>query len=282
MGKYIDKNSTQHKWLKALGYRADPDLIAMCVNRLRMGERPYRLYGVDSPDRLVSQDLGMKIGKDYKDRKLDFIQDFDPNESERARHDPFRYTRYDIVNEAEEMAPYRLWSLGHMKKLGMSNKEAEELMLTYDRIKVTRDEAEGEVSSFGFRDKDGKMVQVETSPTPIMRDFHGLHKYLALHYLVYYRTTYPDAPEEWAVKASAARATGKIVEDEKLVVSADNIHRYEVWDQENLDSYFNSLARFSKTKTVHAKLKEDLRKRFGLAFSDQELKEQLEIERGKL
>ena len=71
--RIIEKNSTQHKWLKALGYRAYPDLIAMCVNRLRMGEKPYRLYGKDSPNRIVSQDLGIKIGKDYKDRKLDFI-----------------------------------------------------------------------------------------------------------------------------------------------------------------------------------------------------------------
>jgi len=279
MGKYIDRNSYQHNWLKRLGYRADPDLIAMCVNRLRMGEKPYRLYGKKSPDKIVSQDLGTKIGRDYKDRKLDFIEDFDPNESERARHDPFRYTRFDIVNEAEgltttTMPPhYSLWNLDHLDKICDSNEEAEELLLEYDRIKPTRIEAESAVSGVHFRDNNGKMVMIESKPIPTMRDFHDLPKYLRMHYLVYYLTAYPDAPKEWAVKASEARAEGKLDEDEKLIVSTDNIHRYKVWDQKRLDSYFKSLARFSKTKDDHTKLKEDLRKRFGLAFSDSELKD---------
>jgi hypothetical protein len=286
MEKYIGSDFwyvsdfTYQKLFKDLGYRATPenmDKIALCVNRLRMGEKPYALYGYWSNDRIVSQELGIKIGRDYKDGKLDFIEQFAADkEGEIAKRDPFRFTRYDIVNEAEEMAPYSLWNLDHMEKIGMSPKEAKELMKTYDRIKDTRKEAEGAVRSHEFRDKDGKMVMIETLPTPTMRKFRDLPQYLRMHYLVYYRTTYPEAPKEWAVKASEARAAGKLDEDEKLVVSADDIFRYKVWDQENLDDYFDGLARFSKTKRSQKKFIEDLRKRFGLAFSNRELKDQIE------
>ena len=83
-------------------------------------------------------------------------------------------------------------------------------------------------------------------------------------YSMYYRATYPDADKEWAVRASEARATGKLSEGERLVVSADNIYRYEIWDQENLDSYFQGLARLSKTKASHEKFVKDLTEKLGI------------------
>jgi len=261
MDKYIVRDSYEHKWLQTLGYRKDPDTIAICVNRLRMGEKPYSLYGFHASDPIVSQDLGRKIARDYRDGKLDFIQQFDADEGERARHDPFRFTRYDIVQEAEEMAPYSLWNLGHLKKLGMSLTEAIELMKTYDRIKDIRIEAEVSVTSFGRLDEK---VMFETPPTMAMRDFRDLPQYLRIHYLVYYRTAYPDAHEDWAVRASEARATGKLNDEHRLVVSADNLYRYEIWDQENHDSYFDSLVRLSKTKLSHEKFMGDITKRYGI------------------
>ena len=81
---------------------------------------------------------------------------------------------------------------------------------------------------------------------------------------MHYRTTYPDADKEWAVRASESRATGKLNEDERLVVSADNIYRYQIWDQENLDSYFQGLARLSKTKASYEKFVVGIKKRYGI------------------
>jgi hypothetical protein len=255
--KYIGKGSLEHKWLKALGYRKDPDTIAICVNRLRMGEKPYSLYGYYANDPIVSQDLGVKIGRDFLDGKLNFIEQFPADENERARHDPFRFTRYDIVNEAEEMAPHKWWNLGYIKGLGRSHDEAVELLQEYDRIRETRKEAEVPVTSIQFTDNDGKplTLPLASPPTMAMRNFRDLPRYLNTLYEMAYMTEYPDAPENWVGRACGLRVGGKLVEkDDRYVVAADNIFRYQVWEsQENLGSYFQGLARLSKTRASHEK-----------------------------
>jgi hypothetical protein len=268
--EYRDKDAYEYKRLRALGYRADRNVgfgkIATCVNRLRLGEKPYQLYGAAAKDAIVSQDLGLKIGRDYQDGKLDFITQFPADENERARYDPFRITRYDIVKEAEEMAPHSQWTIGHIKGLGMSRDEAVELLQKYDRIRETRIEAEVTLTSFEHEVKDGKTVVVPTSEGKAMRNFRDLPEYLRLLYSMYYLTTYPEAFDlnlVWAARAADIRARGKLVEkDDRLVVAADNIYRYEIWDQENLDSYFQGLARLSKTEVSHGKFVKDLKRRF--------------------
>jgi hypothetical protein len=267
MHKYIDRDSADHKKLLALGYRKDPNTIALCVNRLRLGEKPYSLYGFHSNDRMVSQDLGIKIAKDYQDGKLDFISQFPADENERARHDPFRLTRYDIVKEAEEMAPHSLWNLGHLNGLGMSHDKAVELLQEYDRIRETRFEAEVTLESFLFEDDDGNPIALPLAspPTMAMRNFRDLPEYLRMLYSMYYETTYPDAPPLWVIRASVLRVGGKLSEVDRLVVSADNIFRYQVWKgQKNLESYFKGLARLSKTLSSHKKFLVELEKIFGI------------------
>jgi hypothetical protein len=72
------------KRLLALGYRKDLATIEVCVNRLRMGEKPWQLYGEHAPDPIVSQDLGIKVGKDYAEGKLNFLEEFPVDEQKKA------------------------------------------------------------------------------------------------------------------------------------------------------------------------------------------------------
>ena len=292
MKKRIDRQSEEHKRLIALGYRADPNVVAECVNRLRMDEKPWQLYGATAKDPIVSQDLGIKIGRDYADGKLNFLAPFHVDENEKAIRDPFRITRYGIVVEAEEMAPHKLWNLKHIKGLskdyspqhsdledayqvfgggvGIDHDRAVEQLEEYDSLRDIRVEAEVTLTDFQFEDGDGKSITLKTPPVMAMRNFRGLSRYLAILYQMHYRTEYSDAPQKWINRACEVRVSGRLIEqDDRLVVTADNIFRYQVWEsQENLDSYFQGLVRLSKTKGSHLKFVEGLRKKFGIGRDD--------------
>jgi hypothetical protein len=268
--KHIEKGSEEWKKLRALGYRADRNAgfgkIALCVERLRMGDKPWQLYGEWAKERIVSQGLGIKIGKDYAHGKLDFLEPFRVDESEKAVRDPFRITRYDIVKEAEEMAPHGLWNLGHIKGLGMDQDTAEKFLQEYDTLRDVRFDAEVPITDYQFDDNFGKQVMLAMPPVRAMRNFRGLSRYLSMLYAMAYSTEYPEAPQEWVARACEFRVRGQLTEkDDRPVIAADNIFRYQVWEsRENLLGYFRGLRRLSNTRVSHEKFVKELIKRFGI------------------
>jgi hypothetical protein len=266
---HIYKSSWEWKKLRALGYRADRkqgfNKIAECVNRLRMGQAPWQLYGEWAKDRIVSQSLGLKIATDYADGKLDFLEEFHVDEKSKAARDPFRITRYDIVKEAEELAPHILWNLGHIKELqdrGMDHATADKFLQEYDTLRDVRFEAEVAITEYEF----GPGTLTASPPVMAMRNFRGLPRYLRMLYMMSYSTDYPEAPQEWVDRACELRVRGKLIEeDNRHVVAADNIFRYQAWEsRENLFSYFQGLRRLSNTITSHEKFVDQLINSFGI------------------
>lgn len=271
----MDNFETQ---LKQLGYRAREisweayiDKIAICVNRLRMGEKPWQLFGAAAKDRMVSQDLGQKIARDYEAHKLDFLDNFPVSDAELARRDPFRITRYDIVAEGETSAPHKLWNLHHLKKtLGLSHAKAMKLLKDYDAIRKIRFEAEVKIDSYDFRVGELHPTRPVTvraaTPVMAMRHFRQLPDYLKLLYEMHYRTEYPDAPTRWIAHACSIRAEGKLNDNEEDdVVAADNIFRYAVWESpENENSYYENVPAPGNTKASHERVVRNLKKRLEL------------------
>lgn len=266
--------------LKALGYRAREisweayiNKIAICVNRLRVGEKPWQLFGAAAKDRMVSQDLGQKIARDYGAGKLDFLENFRVSDAELARRDPFRITRYEIVAEAEALAPHNLWNLHHLKKtLGFPHEKAMAFLKAYDSIRRVRSEAEVTIDSYDFRVGELTNTRPVTlraaTPVMAMRQFRQLPQYLKLLYEMHYRTEYPDAPTRWVARACSIRAEGKLNNNEgDDVAAADNIFRYAIWESpENESSYYENVPAPGNTKASHERVVRNLHKRFGLVL----------------
>ena len=265
--------------LTILGYRPKEitwqehiNKIALCVNRLRMGEKTWQLFAPDAKDPIVSQHLAQKVSRDYHNDKLNFLEEFPVTEREMARTDPDRIARYETVIEAENMAPYRFWNLKHMKgTLRMDHERALALIKEYDAIRAVRFEMEVTIDSFESETRDGTMVLIQIPQGKVMRKFRSLPRYLRMLYWMHYCTEYPGAPRqyfprnlmEWIERAYTLRVSGRLVEkDDDLVTAADNIIRYEAWDYE--EAYFESLPNPGNTKASHEKVVRNLKKRFGM------------------
>lgn len=256
--------------LKALGYRADSELISTCVNRLRDGDTTWQLYAPDALDPIVSQGLAVKIAKDWNEGKLDFLEWFHVDEKEFAARDPFRITRYDIVAEAEEMAPHKLWNLRHIRDIYKlhTNEKAITILSEYDDLRSLRLEAEVDIKDFEHETGDGKPVLIEIPVGKAMRKFRSLPRYLTMLYEMHYRTEYRDAPESWASRAAEARVEGELGDDERLSIAADDAFRYQAWSGTNRDAWLDSIDRLSKTIPTRRKFREKLLKKFDIGGKD--------------
>jgi len=268
--------------LKALGYRPRQrtwdnyvDLLALAVSRLEMGEKPGALY--QGSNRIMSQDLALKVGRDYNADRLKFLKTFYVDDLATARHDPLRIARYGWVNEAEELAPHRLWNMHHMvEKIGMGHKDSMALLEEYDRIRVSRIQAEHPVNSYEYRfadnDPEGATTLIQLPTTMTMANFRSLRRYLNILYEFHYRSEYQKTPPEWVEHACTMRVRGVMYDEPMWVVAADNIFRYQVWESEqNLRSYFQGLRRLSKTKRSHEKFVQDLETRFAIGGNDMDV-----------
>ena len=172
------------------------------------------------------------------------------------------------------MAPHKLWTLKHMScALGLDHGAAIEFLEEYDALREVRIEAEVVLTSFQHETKEGKQVTIEIPLGKALRHFRSLPRYLSLLYRMHYCTEYPDAPRRWVDRACKARADGQLppTDDERLVVAADNIFRYEVYrDAKNLDSYYRSLGKLGKTKPSRNKFIGELMRRFKEGRGDDE------------
>jgi hypothetical protein len=164
------------------------------------------------------------------------------------------------VIEAENMAPHKWWNLGHMEATGMDDDDARKLLIEYDQIRMVRIDAETTKDSYDRSDQ-------KTEPTEkSLANFNLLPRYLTILYQMYYRTEYPDAPLWWVHRASYVRALGQKKDDFQLVEAADDMMRYQVWENtKNLEACYRSLSRFKRTVRSRELFIEKIRKHIAKA-----------------
>ena len=191
---------------------------------------------------------------------MGFLDNLYVDRIEKARQDPYRRTRYEVVIEAETMAPHKLWNLGHMKTIGMDDDDARKLLIEYDQIRLMRGDAE--ITS-GSTARDGQ----KTGPSEkTMANFNLLPRYLAILYEMHYRTGYEKAPYWWIHRASFIRVLGQQKDDFRLVETADDLMRYRVWDSpKNLQACYRSVGRFKRTVRSRELFVEKIRKHIAKA-----------------
>jgi len=253
--------------LKALGYRKQASVnnkgertssyekISTCVNRLRDGDTTWQLCR--GPDSIVSQGLAIKVANDYKDGKLDFLETFHVEEKELAKRDPFRITRYDIVKEAEEMAPHKLWNLEHIKTILKSHSFLMHSMIIDGQARMQFDRQHENAITLLTEYDALRSLRLEAEVTitdsrKAMRKFRSLPRYLSMLYEMHYRT------------------------DERLSIAADDAFRYQAWLRTSRghrsyscrDAWLDSIDRLSKTKPTRRKFRVEIKKRFDIEMYD--------------
>ena len=142
----------------------------------------------------------------------------------------------------------------------MDDDNARKLLIEYDQIRLMRRDAEITSDS---HDRNG---QKTGPPEKTMANFNLLPHYLAILYEMHYRTEYENAPYWWIHRASFIRALGQQKNDFQLVETADDLMRYQVWDNtKNLQACYRSLGRFKRTVRSRELFVEKIRKHIAKA-----------------
>lgn len=271
------------KQLLALNLRVPEDIAVICIKRFERGDTRYSVC--HGPDKIIgSSTLADKLHRLWKEGQFQFlIEDYNeavndlvtisaegnPDTTDdnpglvedvaRARHDGFRFTRYNIVAEAERRCPDHYFSTMHLRSLGLAEGKLFSLIEEYLELNLYRQKAEIWTTIHHFDDR---------KPRPTMANFPSLGRYLYILYMVYaltetekYKPTNPD--KKWNAlsghydqrfqylhHAAELWVKGQLESDEHLCIAADDVIRFNIWEHDMQAMYFDSVAETAYFKSL--------------------------------
>ena len=112
--------------------------------------------------------------------------------------------------------------------------------------------------SFSFSGMFGSVYGEE--PKRWIKDFRGIDRYVALHYLVLFTEMYQDASFSLLERAATLLAKGFLELDNRLKNAGENLERYEVWrGPEYLQAYVDATKRYFGTKGQRDRFEKETR-----------------------
>ncbi|MDA1127250.1 MAG: hypothetical protein O2913_00940 [Chloroflexi bacterium] len=267
--------------LRELGLTTPRDTVLQVVAHLSRGGSKYALYERPPGEQVVSKGTAEKIERFLKGGQLNFLRDYleshrvvsrvfqvfgetdaqrrereaaedaeladevlealegpCPSGAERAAawDDPLRFARMEAVEAAERLAPETNWSIAGLEAAGVPKDETLGFLVEYDALHLRRVEAEIYAEIDGDRER-------------YMRDFPGIERYLALHYIVEFHRRCPGAPPQLVSMAGELVAKGVLASNNRYTSAGEDLVRYEIWrGLEHHQAYFKSLERYYGTK----------------------------------
>jgi len=274
------------KQLLALNLRVPEDRAIICIKRFERGDTPYAVC--HGPDKIIgSTELAYKLHNLWKQGEFQFLiedyneavndlvaisTDANPNfwdgaddnpglvgDVIRARHDGFRFTRYNIVAEAERRCPDHYFSVMHLRSLGVTDDRLFKVMEEYLELNLYRQKAEIWTTIHHFDDPGSR---------PTIANFPSLGRYLYLLYVVYaltetenHKPTNPD--RKWEVlsghydsrfqyihHAAELWVKGQLESDDHMCIVADDVIRYNIWEHDMQGMYFDTVAEAAYFKSL--------------------------------
>ena len=264
--------------LKSLNLATPAVSVRRVVLRLKEGHPLHRIYN-DDP-RWISKKTVEKIRDRWKRGELDFLlQEIEPTEmidrlypSTGESHDervervvlqgeedlkdtiaalkiklPIGYFedpdglgvhRMHIIDELPKIS----WSIGSLEKANIPKEIALSLLSEHDDLNWKR--ASSEI----------------TAEKRWMKDFRGIDRYVALHYLVQFASDHEGAPYDILIKAATLKAKGALELDNRLEMAGENLVRYEVWREnpEYLTAYLEATKKYYGTKRERERLEQEI------------------------
>ena len=223
--------------------RIDIDEVLKVIGVYARGGRPYEVY-----ERLniVAKGTALKLHRLYKDNLFDFLEELDTSslikefdeKAEEKKDDPnaypldgskgraifstlglFNSNLSPLENKFKQIKPQLPkveWNFGWLKGCEIPDEIALELLIEYDNLQTT----------------------LETEVT-----YHNVHRFVALHYIVFYYLKVYEVPEHKLIEWAAVNyAEGLINNNSFLQKLADGFIRYEVWRGDRFrDALFKAL-----------------------------------------
>ena len=276
------------KRLHQLRLRTPEENVRKAVRRLEAGDSQYSIYREPDPQRTnrkgwISKATLEKIKKLWTKGELDFLLlEVDPTEfidavypltmeshEERtdrvsAREESDRREVSEVSGSNLQMDPgslndlgvHRLkvvdalpsisWSIKGLEEANIPRDRALSLLSEYDELDIKR------VSSV--------VTEYGEEPKRWIKDFRGIDRYVALHYLVLFTEMYQDASFSLLERAATLLAKGLLELDNRLKNAGENLVRYEVWrGPEYLQAYVDATKRYFGTKGQRDRFEKETR-----------------------
>ena len=235
--------------LKALGCRIPKEKAMAVYDRLMKGETPYAICRGKHNEH-VSYDAVKNVKALMQEGKLDFLATSDHDPREIHRHDPFRITRYEIITEAEDLAPEWLFDYQSLMALGCIT-HADALRWIFEYKQLQQDRTNATIYS-NYHDPDETVTYIA--------HFKREQEYLYTLYWIYYLYQFPLAEAlPYIEEATKLIVRGKFYPDQHYVDAGHDLMRFAVWrGTENQEAYEKSQKRHASILRSHRKLMKEL------------------------
>jgi hypothetical protein len=138
------------------------------------------------------------------------------------------------------------WSIKGLEEANIPSDRALILLSEYDELDIKR------VSSV--------VTEYGEEPKRWIKDFRGIDRYVALHYLVLFTEMYQDASFSLLERAATLLAKGLLELDNRLKNAGENLVRYEVWrGPQFLHAYIDATKRYFGTKGQRDRFEKETR-----------------------
>jgi len=274
--------------LSRLGLRTPEENVRKAVRRLEAGASQYSIYMEPDPQRTdgtgwISKATLEKIKKLWTKGELDFLLlEVDPTEfidavypltmesheertdrvSARERSDTPEVLEASRSNPSmdlgslDDLGIHRLAVIDALPSISWSIKGLEEANIPSDRALILL----SEYDELDIKRVSSVVTEYGEEPKRWIKDFRGIDRYVALHYLVLFTEMYQDASFSLLERAATLLAKGLLELDNRLKNAGENLVRYEVWrGPQFLHAYIDATKRYFGTKGQRDRFEKETR-----------------------
>ena len=269
--------------LNELGLRKPIETVREVIRRLDAGHSLYSMYDKNSDTKLMSKTTVEKIKRLRGTGELDFVLlDVDPTEfidafypftkesheertdrvSVRERSDTPEVLEASRSNPSmdlgslDDLGIHRLVVIDALPSISWSIKGLEEANIPSDRALILL----SEYDELDIKRVSSVVTEYGEEPKRWIKDFRGIDRYVALHYLVLFTEMYQLAPFSLLERAATLLAKGLLELDNRLKNAGENLVRYEVWrGPQFLHAYIDATKRYFGTKGQRDRFEKETR-----------------------
>ena len=269
--------------LNELGLRKPIEAVREVIRRLDAGHSLYSMYHSESDTKLMSKTTVEKIKRLRGTGELDFVLlEVDPTEfidavypftkeshkgrTERvsAREESDRREVSEVsgsnlpmdLGSLDDLGIHRLAVIDALPSISWSIKGLEEANIPSDRALILL----SEYDELDIKRVSSVVTEYGEEPKRWIKDFRGIDRYVALHYLVLFTEMYHDASFSLLERAATLLAKGLLELDNRLKNAGENLVRYEVWrGPEYLQAYVGATKRYFGTKGQRDRFEKETR-----------------------
>ena len=276
------------KRLYQLRLRTPEENVRKAVRRLEAGDSQYSIYREPDPQRTdgkgwISKATLEKIKKLWTKGELDFLLlEVDPTEFidavypltmeshggqiERvsAREESDRQEVLEVwgsnlpmdLGSLDDLGIHRLAVIDALPSISWSIKGLEEANIPSDRALILL----SEYDELDIKRVSSVVTEYGEEPKRWIKDFRGIDRYVALHYLARFAEMYQPAPFSLLERAATLLAKGLLELDNRLKNAGENLVRYEVWrGPQFLHAYIDATKRYFGTKGQRDRFEKETR-----------------------